>query len=446
KFYHKALKNIECLKVLDMALKQIRRTKNIREESLFHVNIAGILQEMGDSISSLEELQIAYNLAQQIDDKNLNNWIKLSFGGYFHSVEEPDLALDKYMDVFTYFQQQGDQVAIAGVCLNIAIAYEMKGDAENSEKYHRRTLSLLKELNQDIIELKVLEIKSKFCLGAMLTGLHVNIEEGVYFLKQSLDDSIRLSLTNEEFVARLQLAETYEYSGDDQRALEELLIAKGLETDGVSLHNIRETLWQLARIEERRGNVIQGFHYLKEYADVVIKSEKEIQERRSVELEVQLYRMEEKRKNELLEKELQAKQRINEAVSFHAREREKFLTKLQKRLMEIESTVSKKSKKQIIALEKEIKDIMTSKKEWSDFEQGFIEAHSELEQKLTAQFPSLTTAERKVCILLRAGRSTKEIAQLLHISSDTADTHRTRIRKKLRLEHGKSIQSILSTL
>ena len=385
-------------------------------------------------------------MAGQFDDKNLNNWIKMSLGGYFYSVEEPDMALEQYMDVLSFFEQQNDLLAIAGVCLNIAIAYEMKGDSENSEKYHRKTLSLLKELNKDIIELKVLEIKSKFCLGAMLTGLHVNIEEGINFLKQALDDSIRFSLTNEEFVARLQLAETYEYSGDDQRALEELLIAKGLETDGVSLQNIRETLWQLARIEERRGNFIQGFHYLKEYADVVIKNEKEIQKRRSVELEVQLYRMEEKRKNELLEKELQAKQRINEAVAFHAREQEIFLAKLQKQLSVIESTVSKRTRKLVDALQIEIKDMVSSKKEWSDFEQGFIDAHSELEQKLTSHYPLLTPTERKICILLRAGRSTKEIAQLLHISSDTADTHRTRIRKKLGLKHGISTQIALANL
>ena len=65
---------------------------------------------------------------------------------------------------------------------------------------------------------------------------------------------------------------------------------------------------------------------------------------------------------------------------------------------------------------------MNYKKEWSDFEQGYIEAHSEFEQKLTAHYPSLTPTKRKVCILLREGHSRKETAQLLDISPDAADT------------------------
>ena len=45
----------------------------------------------------------------------------------------------------------------------------------------------------------------------------------------------------------------------------------------------------------------------------------------------------------------------------------------------------------------------------------------------------LTLAELKVCRLVRAGHSSKEIAGLLNISPETVQTHRRNIRRKLGL-------------
>jgi DNA-binding NarL/FixJ family response regulator len=47
--------------------------------------------------------------------------------------------------------------------------------------------------------------------------------------------------------------------------------------------------------------------------------------------------------------------------------------------------------------------------------------------------PSLTAREREVLQLIAEGKSTKEIADHLQISSKTADTHRQRVMKKLKL-------------
>jgi DNA-binding NarL/FixJ family response regulator len=47
--------------------------------------------------------------------------------------------------------------------------------------------------------------------------------------------------------------------------------------------------------------------------------------------------------------------------------------------------------------------------------------------------PSLTAREREVLQLVAEGKSTKEIAGQLQISSKTADTHRQRVMKKLKL-------------
>jgi RNA polymerase sigma factor (sigma-70 family) len=58
----------------------------------------------------------------------------------------------------------------------------------------------------------------------------------------------------------------------------------------------------------------------------------------------------------------------------------------------------------------------------------------------------LTPRELDVCELIKQGRSTKEIADDLHVSSETVQKHRQSIRKKLQIDRrGLSLASYLRT-
>jgi Bacterial regulatory proteins, luxR family len=57
--------------------------------------------------------------------------------------------------------------------------------------------------------------------------------------------------------------------------------------------------------------------------------------------------------------------------------------------------------------------------------------------KLTHQFMELTASEIQICNLIKNGLSTKEIAEMRHISSATVNRHRENIRKKLGLKNKK---------
>lgn len=63
--------------------------------------------------------------------------------------------------------------------------------------------------------------------------------------------------------------------------------------------------------------------------------------------------------------------------------------------------------------------------------------------QLARQWPGLTTMELKVCALLRAGLTTKEVARELGLSRHTVDGHRTSVRKKLGLEGSRNLYTFL---
>jgi len=83
----------------------------------------------------------------------------------------------------------------------------------------------------------------------------------------------------------------------------------------------------------------------------------------------------------------------------------------------------------------------------SILESNLQEVVSPFVSKLSSRFFNLTSAEIKVASLVRDGRTTKEIAALLHLSENTILTHRYHIRSKLGLKNRKAnLRSYLRTL
>jgi PAS domain S-box-containing protein len=67
--------------------------------------------------------------------------------------------------------------------------------------------------------------------------------------------------------------------------------------------------------------------------------------------------------------------------------------------------------------------------------------------KLSSKYLNLTPTEIKVAGLIKDGRSTKEIAELLHLSENTIRTHRFHVRSKLKLKNKKvNLRSYLRSL
>jgi len=68
-----------------------------------------------------------------------------------------------------------------------------------------------------------------------------------------------------------------------------------------------------------------------------------------------------------------------------------------------------------------------------EFELRFLKVHNDFYDKLMADFPNLSPNDLKMCALLRLNLSSKDIANILHMSSASVNVTRSRIRKKMKL-------------
>jgi DNA-binding CsgD family transcriptional regulator len=84
--------------------------------------------------------------------------------------------------------------------------------------------------------------------------------------------------------------------------------------------------------------------------------------------------------------------------------------------------------------------------DWASFQDSFQLRWPNFLANLLILCENLSRTEVKVCMLISTGRSNKEIAKILGISSKTVENHRGKIRTKLHLVTRQNLDTYLSRL
>ncbi|MDH6354954.1 tetratricopeptide (TPR) repeat protein [Dysgonomonas sp. PH5-45] len=93
-----------------------------------------------------------------------------------------------------------------------------------------------------------------------------------------------------------------------------------------------------------------------------------------------------------------------------------------------------------------IKNNFQSETEWSDFKIHFEKVHPSFFDKLKQHRADLTENNLRICAYYRLGMSTKQIAQILHITPASVSIHRHRIKKKLGLGEEDGLDDFLRNI
>jgi response regulator RpfG family c-di-GMP phosphodiesterase len=97
------------------------------------------------------------------------------------------------------------------------------------------------------------------------------------------------------------------------------------------------------------------------------------------------------------------------------------------------SEIAKSTEQAINEVLVEINSNLAQDYNWEKFSYYFNQVYEDFFKSLSQKFPNLTPNDWKLCAFIRMNLTTKDIAQLLNITIESAETSRIRLRKKLNL-------------
>ncbi|HEA28596.1 MAG TPA: hypothetical protein ENH91_01140 [Leeuwenhoekiella sp.] len=144
--------------------------------------------------------------------------------------------------------------------------------------------------------------------------------------------------------------------------------------------------------------------------------------------------------NEKLEDDFKSKSRELAASAMSIVKKNELLTAIKKDLLPI------KQEAQVKTVIRTIDKNLSATKDWQFFEEAFTNADKDFFNKIKESHPKLTPKDLKLCAYLRLNLASKEIAPLLNISVRSVEIKRYRLRKKMDLQHKKSLVEYIISL
>lgn len=163
------------------------------------------------------------------------------------------------------------------------------------------------------------------------------------------------------------------------------------------------------------------------------RSQKLVQERKIIEL-----------KNSKLQDEIRAKSRELTKIAYINLNKNKILKKIKNKIIDAQENSTHKLSHQNYNELVRMVDYYISNKESKLFEINFDKSNQDFYRQLTKDYPSLTAKDLRLCAYLKMNLSSKEIASLMGISSQSVDVSRYRIRKKLNLDSKDNLTQVLN--
>lgn len=176
-----------------------------------------------------------------------------------------------------------------------------------------------------------------------------------------------------------------------------------------------------------RRYIIRHFEFRKkkEIAELLQKQKQE-----EIQKEQEIIRLQ----KEKLESELAFKSKELANYAIQELQQKEVLKKIRQEIVNAGLTrLSAGDKQAINKLTHTIDIYLEDNKSWKVFEQNFDLIHEKFFRKLHETYPALTPNDLRLCAYLRLNLTTKEIADLLHISIKGVEVARYRLRKKLSL-------------
>ena len=144
--------------------------------------------------------------------------------------------------------------------------------------------------------------------------------------------------------------------------------------------------------------------------------------------------------------ELNHKNRELTTAAMHLLNKNKMLGDIQKSLDDLREKSGNEFKLKSKHLINEINQNMNLDSDWEDFKLHFEKVNPGFFSRFKEKYPDITTNDLRLCAYIKINLSSKEIAQMLNITLSGVNKRLYRLRKKIGIEKGASINEFLINL
>jgi tetratricopeptide (TPR) repeat protein/DNA-binding CsgD family transcriptional regulator len=378
----------------------------------------------------LKSLAVAEAMEYYRGEANALNAI----GNVYALLNDHRHAIEYYQRSLNLDEQLGAAGAIGGTCVNIGTMYLRLGELDDASRWLEKGTALGEQSNdqniystglealaatdlqrgrlaeaREAIE-RALAVKHKIkdkagIVGSLQTMGDIQMQQGDCAAGiASVEQSIAIAKTiGSKLLIRdgnAQLSKFYRMSGDPEKALEYF----------EKYHAINE---ELLRMEgDRRVQHIK------------LERDRQLAEARSTQLELEKAQM---------SRELNLKTKHLAALAMTIEQYSSFLSSIGEELRAVAKTAPARNKKLMDELTHKLKRQSSASDAWQIFEQQLDTLNNDFIAVLARKFPKLTPQELKICALLKVGLGSKEIANVLSLTTRSVETYRLSMRRKLKL-------------
>ena len=354
--------------------------------------------------------QLAYQLSLKMKDPLRQALCLNNLAVYNIDRKEFKQALDNFYQIINILEREGDYVNLGNVKNNIACVYFLLKDYKNAEKY------FLEVLASDFKYKNGLSFTTKLYLDMSLNYESMgNVEKALHYYK--LYSQNNDSLLNEKALEKMNNVEN-KY----QMAL---------------INSKNNLLEEQNRFNYYQKIVLTVFIFLFIILGGLIYRNMRISLKNTKLKEEVL-----KKKTEQLDKELKYKGKELETFAHKIIQKNEVLEQLHDDINKIKSSGDKNLKD----ISRKISDNLYLGKENIDMEGQLNVIQQSFLLHLKEKHSTLSKSEVKMCSMLLLGMSTKDIANALNISYESAKKNRHRIRKKLNLTLEDNLEDYLKSI
>ncbi len=377
--------------------------------------------------------------------------IRFNIAGNLADMDSLDAAMDTYRKAEKYYRENNLDNDLAGLLDQLGIIAKEQGKLDEAEAYYLEAL----ELGQNNGEKTLPGI-----LYRRLANLYMEKGEdqkALSYAQQALDVSKETGVKKKMITDYLVLANVYDSLGMYPEAYENyrqyhMLHDSILSEEKIAAMNELEVKYQTEKKEQeiqlleekakvsrlRFWGLITGMIGLVLLFTAIYYGLRQKMKRNRL--------AREKLDQELAfsQKELEMKKKELMAFTLQLAQKNELLENIKSDVKEI-----KKSSNGGRGLQGVINTIEFSKNDntsWENFRERFLAVHKDFESNAKKRFPEVTKNELRLMALMKLNLSSKEMASILNVSPEGIKKARYRLRKKLALETGDSLEDLVMLL